>query len=160
MKPLHDYFYRFPNGHLGVPGRCRVRVYKRKNGTHTVLLTELNSNTGESITSACERIATDLAAAKRLNPKTTRWIQHDPPQNDLPQVFDELQFTWDSNHTAHDPQWQSLGDEQAEAFIEIHAGDIGRLLLLEPGVGHAAHAHGAELVEGGFVEHVMVPLYW
>ena len=128
MKPLHDYFYRFPHEHLGVPGRCRVRIYKRKNGTHTVLLTELNSNSGESITSACERIATDLAAAKRLNPKTTRWIQHEPPQDDLPQVFDELQFTWDSNNTANDPQWQSLDDEQAEALTGDSLSALNRRL--------------------------------
>lgn len=149
MKQLHDYFYRFPNGRLGVPGRCRVRVYKRKNGTHTVLLTELNSNTGESITSACERIATDLAAAKRLNPKTTRWIQHDPPQDDLSQVFDELQFTWDSNQTAHDPQWQSLGDEQAEALTGDSLSALNRRLgdfefQIEEGTDHGrTEAKGA-----------------
>ena len=43
MKPLIDYFYRFPSNHLyNMPGRCRVRIYKRKNGAHTVLLTELD----------------------------------------------------------------------------------------------------------------------
>ena len=128
MKPLYDYFYRFPNGQLGMPGRCRVRIYKRKNGTHTVLLTELNSNVGESITSACERIATDLAETKRLNPKTTRWIQHEPPQDDQPQVFDELQFTWDSNNSAHDPQWQSLDDEQAETLTGNNVEALNRPL--------------------------------
>ena len=141
MKPLHDYLSRFPNEHLGMPGRCRVRIYKRKNGTHTVLLTELNSNTGESITSACERIATDLAAAKRLNPKTTRWIQHEPPQDDLPQLFDELQFNWDAVNTAHDPQWQSLDDEQAEALTGDSLSGLNRRLgdfevQIEEGTGH------------------------
>ena len=108
MTLLYDYFYRFPHEQLRVPGRCRVRIYKRGNGTHTVLLTELNSNSGESITSACDRIATDLTTAKELNPKTTRWIQHDPPHDDLPHSFDELQFTWSSNNRARDPQWQPL----------------------------------------------------
>ena len=45
MKPLHDYFYRFPQDRFHIGGRCRVRIYKRGNGPHTVLLTELNSNT-------------------------------------------------------------------------------------------------------------------
>ncbi len=76
MEPLYDYFYRFPRGNLGVPGRCRVRIYKHQNGTHTVLLTELNSSSGESIAGASERIATDLASLRGLNPKTTRWIEH------------------------------------------------------------------------------------
>lgn len=132
MKPLHDYFYRFPSEPHQVPGRCRVRIYRRKNGAHTVLLTELDTNTGESIAGACERIATNLAAVRELNPRTTRWIQHDPPRDDLPQVFEELQFTWDSDNTAHDPQWQPIDDEQAETLtgaslddLERRLGDIG-----------------------------------
>lgn len=112
MKPIHDYFYRFPAEQPHVRGRCRVRIYKRNN-THTVLLTELDTNAGESITSACDRIATDLVMGKGLNPKTTRWIQHEPGYGDLPQVFDELKFTWDSNRRASDPQWHRLTDEQA-----------------------------------------------
>ena len=132
MKPLHDYFYRFPSEPHQVPGRCRVRIYRRKNGTHTVLLTELDTNTGESIAGACERIATNLAAVRELNPRTTRWIQHDPPHDDLSQIFEELQFTWDSDNAAHDPQWQPIDDEQAETLtgaslddLERRLGDIG-----------------------------------
>jgi hypothetical protein len=128
MKPLHDYFYRFPHEHLRMTGRCRVRIYKRDHGTHTVLLTELNTNSGESITSTCESIATDLAASKGLNPKKTRWIQHDPPHDDLPQVFDELHFTWDSHNKASDPQWQRLNDEQAEALTGDSLSAMNRLL--------------------------------
>ncbi|MBP7964065.1 MAG: hypothetical protein KA003_18935 [Caldilineaceae bacterium] len=132
MKPLIDYFYRFPSNHLyNMPGRCRVRIYKRKNGAHTVLLTELDVNSGETITNACERIATDLTSARKLNAKTTRWIQHDPPHDDLPHVFEEVQFTWGSRKTATDPQWQQLSDEQAEALtgesvsaLNRHLGDF------------------------------------
>ncbi|MBW7883181.1 MAG: hypothetical protein H3C34_11185 [Caldilineaceae bacterium] len=128
MKPLHDYFYRFPHEHLRVSGRCRVRIYKRNNGTHTVLLTELNTNSGESIASACDRIATALVATRGLNLKTTRWIQHDPAHDDLPQVFDEVKFTWDSNNMASDPQWWRLGDEQAEALIGDSLSALSRRL--------------------------------
>ena len=60
MKPSNDYLYRFPNSQLGTAGRCRVRLYKNKNGTHTVLLTELNSNSGESIAGASDRIVIGL----------------------------------------------------------------------------------------------------
>ena len=141
MTPLYDYFYRFPHGKLRIAGRCRVRVFQDNNGTHTVLLTELHSNTGESIASACERIATDLVVAKGLNPKTTRWIQHDPPHEDLPHVFDELQFTWSNNNTARDPQWQRLVYEQAEALtgdslsaLSRRLGDLGH--QVEEGTEH------------------------
>ena len=114
MKPIHDYFYRFPNEYLRMPGRCRVRIYERENGTHVVVLTELDNNFGESVTSACDRIATNLAATRGQNPDTTRWIQHEPAHDDLPQIFDELQFTWDGNHTASDPQWQRLATSKSK----------------------------------------------
>ena len=149
MKPLHDYFYRFPHENGRMPGRCRIRIYKRNNGAHTVLLTELNNSSGESIASACERIATDLAALRGLNPKTTRWIQHDPPQEELPQVFEELQFTWDSNGAASDPQWQRLGDEQVEALTGASLSALNRRLgdfepRIEEGSEHVrAEAKGA-----------------
>lgn len=116
MEPKHDFYYRFPRGGFGLPGRCRVRIYRRKNGAHTVLLTELYSNTGESIASACERIAVDLVAVRGLNPKTTRWIQHDPLDDDQPDLFDGLQFTWGSDGIASEPEWQRLDDERVEAL--------------------------------------------
>jgi hypothetical protein len=128
MKPLHDYFYRFPHEHLRVLGRCRVRIYKRSNGAHTVLLTELNTNSGESITNSCASIVTALVVTKGLNPKTTRWIQHEPPQDDLPQVFDELQFTWDDKNTASNPKWVRLDDEQAEALTGDTLSSLNRRL--------------------------------
>ena len=116
MKPLHDYLYRFQNEQLRMRGRCRVRIYEHTPRQHTVLLTELHSNSGESITSACERIASVIAATKGLSVKTTRWIQHEPPHDDLPHVFEEIHFTWDSNNLASTPQWQPLQDQQVEAL--------------------------------------------
>lgn len=116
MKPEYDYFYNFPPGPLRVRGRCRVRVYALKNNARTVVLTELDSNTGESITEACASIATNLVMVRGLNPKKTRWIQQDLPQDGEPQIFDELRFTWDDNASASDPQWQRLDDMQVEAL--------------------------------------------
>jgi hypothetical protein len=126
MKPIYDYFYRFPQRPPELPGRCRVRIYKRRNGAQTVLLTEVYSDSGESITNACERIATELVASKGLNPKTTRWIQHDPAPDDLPlddpptddqaQIFDEVSFTWDTQNQASDPRWQRMDEMQVEAL--------------------------------------------
>jgi len=149
MKPIHDYYYRFQDKQLRRPGRCRVRIYKRKNGTHVVLLTELATNTGESITGSCEHIATDLVATKNLNPKTTRWIQHespdvdpdyDPtndglPQDKPPQVFEELRFEWGSGARASKPQWRAMDEEEAIAMmdasiaaLDLRMGEAGDLM--------------------------------
>jgi hypothetical protein len=116
MPSYQDYIYRFPHESYQVSGRCRVRIYKRKNGSHIVLLSDVSNNTGESITTACARIATDLVARWRLNPKTTRWIQHTPPEADLPTEFAHLTFTWGADKTADQPQWKPFTTEQVEAL--------------------------------------------
>ena len=131
MKPVQDYFYRFPQESSRMPGRCRVRIYRRSNGSHIVLLTELDASAGESISSACDRIATDLAAKKGLNPKTTRWIQQELAHDEQPEVVDEVQFTWDSDFTAGDPQWLRLDDEQVELLTGQSRSILG-LRLGEP----------------------------
>lgn len=128
MKPLHDYFYRFPHTQFGMPGRCRVRIYQRPHGGHTVVLTELDTYSAESIASACERIATDIAAVRRLNPKTTRWVHHDPSDDDRPAEIGELEFTWDGSNTASDPQWQRLTGAQAEALTGDSLSALNRRL--------------------------------
>jgi len=128
MKPLYDYFYRFPSVPYQVQGRCRVRIYRRKTGTRAVLLTELDTNPGESIAGACDRIATDLAATRALNPKTTRWIMQEPAHDALPQVFEEVQFTWDDRGRASDPQWLSLTDEQVETLTGDTLASLNRRL--------------------------------
>ena len=70
----------------------------------------------------------DLVGAKGLNPKSTRWIQHDPLHDGLPPVFDELQFTWSSNNTASDPQWQRLDSEQVEVLTGDSLSALSRRL--------------------------------
>lgn len=119
MELTTDYLYRFPQNQLGAAGRCRVRLYKSKNGAQTVLLTELNSNLGESIAAAMDRIANDLAVRWELSPKTTRWIEHIPAQDGQPEEFGELKFTWNQGKTVGEPQWRELTGEE----VEILTGD-------------------------------------
>ncbi len=127
MQPLQDYMYRFPHESTRIFGRCRVRIYTRKKSAHTVLLTEV-SNSGETITTACTRIASDLTARWKLNPKTTQWIQHTPPQADLPIEFMRIKFTWDQNKHADDPQWERLTVEQVEELTGESLAALNRRL--------------------------------
>lgn len=133
MKAIHDYFYRIPNPHPIKTGRCRVRMYKAKNGAHIVLLTELTSNTGESIAAASDRIATDLVIRWGLNPKSTRWLEHVLPQDGHAAEFGEWKFTWGKDRVASDPQWKELDSATVEeltdetlATLNRALGDVGR----------------------------------
>lgn len=129
MAPIQDYIYRFPGNHQQLSGRCRMRLYKRTAKAHTVLLTELNYNSGEPTAAASARIATDLAARWQLNPRTTRWVLHDGTGEGPSPHFDEMEFTWDGNRVASQPRWQSLSAVQAEALT----GDS--LVALNRGIG-------------------------
>lgn len=132
MTPTQDYIFRFARDYLHMAGRCRVRIYERKNRAHTVLLTELNDNPGESIASASEQIVTELAARWKLSAPSTRWIHHDAThENGAPQ-FDELEFDWDSNRVANQPRARRLSESQVEeltgadlATLERRIGDLG-----------------------------------
>lgn len=105
-------------------------------GVHyTVLLSELSSNAGDSITSACESIVTDLVTVKNLNPKKTRWIQHDLPHDGEASKFDEIRFTWHKNEVATDPEWFELEIEQTEALTGSSADELNRRLGSVPEVG-------------------------
>jgi hypothetical protein len=142
MKPIHDYFYRFPQDQMRAAGRCRVRIYKSKNGIHTVLLTELRNNRGESIAAASDRVATDLVMRWGLNPKTTRWLEHIPPDGDHPQEFDELKFTWDDGKIAHTPEWRSIKSEEAEALTGESLDALNRAMGdFEPRIEEASSEH-------------------
>lgn len=128
MALLQDYVYRFPLDRLYMSGRCRVRIYQDKTGAHTVLLSELNQNPGESIASACDRIATDLVARWRLNPRTTRWLQYDTTLDNPAPRFDEVEFAWEGNHTATEPQWRAVSDEQVHLLTGVTLSALDRRL--------------------------------
>ena len=116
MKPLLDYFYRFPNEYLRMRGRCRVRIYERDNGTHVVVLTELDTNSGESITSACDRIATSLAATRGLDPKRLDGYNTIPRTTSCRRYSMSCTSLGMARTQRRDPQWQRLGDDQVEAM--------------------------------------------
>jgi hypothetical protein len=47
-----DQIYRYRSLAAQRQGYCRLRIYKQRNGSQTVLLTEVANNPGQSITAA------------------------------------------------------------------------------------------------------------
>lgn len=117
-----DYTYRYPHPVLITEGRCRVRLYKGFDGGYTVLLTELADNPGESVTNACERIATGVQPRWALDLTTTRWIEHYPAESFREKgrgaTFDEITFTWGDGTASH-PQWHRLPLEVVEILTGL-----------------------------------------
>jgi hypothetical protein len=115
-----DQIYRYRSLAAQRQGYCRLRIYKRRNGSQTVLLTEVSNNPGQSITAASDVIATGLVKRYRLDPATTLWIEHWPAEaSDKPgeEAYSSVKYTW-TGGVASDPRWRRLSLERAEEMTE------------------------------------------
>ncbi|MEM7128187.1 MAG: hypothetical protein AAF702_17780 [Chloroflexota bacterium] len=135
MELLEDYFYPYPVKPPQIVGRCRVRIYKRKNGSRVVLLSEAKGNKGEPIAAVSSAIATDLVKRWDINPKTARWIEHTPGTKKKKDAFGELTFTWDSEKVASKAKWKKITLDAAEELT----GDV-LVEIVEPEVGWVSSA--------------------
>ena len=111
--------YRYRSLATQRQGYCRLRIYNRR-GSHLVVLTEVANNPGQSITAASEVIATGLVKRYRLNPTTTRWLEHwpaDPRDDQSVAAYAAVKYTWHEG-VASSPQWKGLSPERAEAMTE------------------------------------------
>jgi hypothetical protein len=114
-----DQIYRYRSLAAQRQGYCRLRIYNRR-GIHLVVLTEVANNPGQSITAASEVIATSLAKRYRLNPATTRWLEHWPADTRDKQSqasYASVNYSWQEG-VASSPRWQGLSLERAEAMME------------------------------------------
>jgi hypothetical protein len=114
-----DQIYRYRSLAAQRQGYCRLRIYNRR-GNHLVVLTEVANNPGQSITAASEVIATGLVKRYRLNPATTRWIEHWPADTRDEQSeasYAAVKYDWQEG-VATSPHWQALSLERAEAMME------------------------------------------
>lgn len=114
-----DQIYRYRSLVAQRQGYCRLRIYNRR-GHHLVVLTEVANNPGQSITAASEVIATGLVKRYRLNPATTRWIEHwpaDTSDKESEVTYTAVKYIWQEG-VATSPHWQGLSLERAEAMME------------------------------------------
>lgn len=115
-----DQIYRYRSLAAQRQGYCRLRIYMRR-GHHTVLLSEVANNPGQSITASSDVIATGLAARYHLNPAATHWIEHWPADasgHSSEDVYAAVKYTWQDG-VASSPSWQSLSREQVEALTGV-----------------------------------------
>ena len=84
------------------------------------------SDSGTSVTNACETIATDLLNSEYLNevnPENVIWIEHYERRSSYPETFDVIEFCIDDeNRILSNPEWthfgSSLDDEDIIDLLE------------------------------------------
>lgn len=107
-------------GSNGTQAHCGLRIFPRT-GKHVVILTEMDSNTGISVTNDCEHLATLVLRDYELHPNFTIWIEHYSPHSysqnpgaDESETYDLIQFNWNGQHFSA-PRWCRL------TYAEVNA---------------------------------------
>ena len=105
---------------LGATGVCGVDIYECFDRL-TVMLTELNSNRGLSITNCFQELATDIAVGLMdigavSDPKAIVWIEHcqgaAPPAAPWNgETWDEVTMRWDG-HKFGPPSWRPCAGDR------------------------------------------------
>ena len=105
------HLYRSKIGSVGI---CGVDIYERA-GRWTVVITELNSNPGVSVTSCYQELATDLAQGLMdigvvEDPRSILWIEHyegasSPAAPWFGATWDEVIMPWDGRRFGT-PRWK------------------------------------------------------
>ena len=101
-------------------------------GKRVIIITELDSNRGPSVTNVSEHIATDVINSKGWAPADCLWVEHyaTTPKRDAPATWDGINYTWmlrDGRWVASSPVWSPMSDAAAgrlAAGLEIQDMDF------------------------------------
>lgn len=99
---------------------CGLRIFPRT-GKKVVILSEMDSNTGISVTNDIEHLATLVLRDYDLHPNFTIWIEHYSPHSyrhtpdDELETYDLIQFNWNDNRFSA-PRWCRLTYDEVNAL--------------------------------------------
>lgn len=103
---------------------CHLRIFQDKTGT-IIIVTELATNPGLSITNAAEILASKIVKQFHLNPHTTRFIEHYGQESyeleegrERADTFDEVIFSWQGKQ-AMDPEWRPVHTEEITNLLTV-----------------------------------------
>ena len=110
-----DQIYHY-KGYYDCPSQCRLQV----NG-NVVIVTDLDGDTGTSITNMAEHLATQVINEFGIKPENLVWIEHYPerghPLDRFPENFDLVTFTWDGQRFRK-PVWKPMISEVAKRRLQ------------------------------------------
>jgi len=99
------------------PAKCglTVKEFGRTRAiSQIVVLTELASNPGMSVTNAYEDIATHLVKERNLDPFRVIWFEHYPAEGQRKESFDLVTLTWKMRRAgwlARSPEWHRVSEK-------------------------------------------------
>lgn len=116
--------FRF-RGYHGYPSVCRLQVFDRgPDKPYTVLVTELDSNPGTSVTNAAEIIAGQVWRLLERPARNMVYVEHYEDRMFIGvrplfrEEFDLVQFD-QAGCTFRGPRWRRISKQEAEALCGI-----------------------------------------
>jgi hypothetical protein len=131
---LYDGLWHF-KGYHGCASFCHLRIYQSSaQSSLYIVMTELDANTGTSVTNAVESIANEIwkdlhhgdRACHGLQFPSPVWIEHYPNRGifnaktskwEIPETFDLVEFEQSEEGAFCRPQWRSYGRAKLETSI-------------------------------------------
>ena len=102
---------------------CLLRILQDK-GKTIVIVTELATNQGLSVTNAAEVLASKIVEQFHLDPTTTRFIEHYGKESygyederAVADVFDEVTFVW-NGMLAMSPTWKRADGKEMKKLLK------------------------------------------
>jgi hypothetical protein len=124
---LEETHERFPfRGFGGRPSVCRLQI-RWKDDTALAMWTELNDNSGTSVTNASESLAGEVVAEFNLEPSKCLFIEHYPPQRGISgPTWSIVSYEWEKGANdrwrARQAAWEALTERDAKKLLERFRG--------------------------------------
>lgn len=100
------------------PSTCGLEIY-RKDQTVYVIVTELEANTGTSVTNWSAELATEICQRRNISPQKLVFIEHYLSLDDIPEHYDQVifEFNWYARRF-FGPVWRRVDNEQVKKWVE------------------------------------------
>ena len=114
-----DQIYHF-KGAWDVPSFCGLKIKAKKDKTIVVLTELYDSNTGSSVTSWIDKLATELTKTFEIDPEKLILIEHNPDRKSSLEFFKEtfnlVSFEWDGEKFIN-PSWKRITKTEVDNLI-------------------------------------------
>lgn len=120
MKTLDQYPYTYKGFHES-KGHCHLEIYERgEDDRHAILvvMTEMETNNGPSVTTCAETIATQVVQRYTLPLSRTLWFEHYPARPHVHgEIYSLVTFEWMEDQQAIRARFTPISAELAEGLI-------------------------------------------
>ncbi len=105
--------YHYKSKFNNIDSKCGISIHFT-NDTTIIICKELMSNTGMSVTNACEIIANGICKSYQINPLKMIWIEHYENEQYIADMhtYDYVTFKYNTKNGLYSPSWSRLKENK------------------------------------------------